>query len=179
MEETWLTKDIWNNMDKETSEFAFSQGEKYLTELKKVSDSITNRSYMLLGIIIAVCPFLITTILNFSNQFLIGVAYFFTSICIGVSIALIGLTKPWLGSSVGRDPKSLIRMEDLQHYRATKDNSSFVKYELENLQNKIEKTDMQNKQRAQLYKIVLFVIIGSFSLLLLLVLIFKTFSYPL
>lgn len=163
--ETWLSEEIWYSMDGKTTEFVFSQGEKYLSELCKVSDSITNRCYTLLGIIMAVSPFLVTTVISIQNFLFSSVAYLFASVCVGVCIVLIGVIKPRGGYSVGRDPKSLLRIEDLDHYKQTK-RISYLKYELESLQNKIEETNKANESRSEQYRIVLYVLLISFCCLL-------------
>lgn len=172
--DTWLYDEMWEAMDAKTSEFTFSQGEKYLEELCKESGIITTRCFTLLSIILAVCPFLISTAISINNGLFSCVAYLFVSVCVGSCIMLIGIVKPRYGSSPGRSPKDLLRIEDLKHYNETS-GSSFLKYELENLQNKIEKTEKSNEERATGYKMVLYILLVSFSGLLAFAMFFTSF----
>ena len=174
VQEPWLMPDdMWNIMDEKTTEFVFSQGEKYLSELCSVSISLTNRCYTLLGIILAVCPFLITTAISINDFLFSSIAYMFASVCVGLCIMLIGIMKPRGGYSIGRDPKSLIRMTDLKHYKDTKC-TSFKKYELENLQHKIEETEKANEQRAKEFKMILWILLISFCCLLVFAMLFTS-----
>lgn len=162
----WLIpEEMWDLIDEKTTEFVFSQGEKYLSELCKVSISIINRCYTLLGIILAICPFLITTAISIHDFIFSSIAYLFASICVGVCIMLIGIMKPRGGYSIGRDPKGLLRISDLSHHKET-GRVSYLKYELENLQSKIEKTEKANEERAKEFKTVLWILLISFCFLL-------------
>ena len=51
-QEAWrLSDDVMDLLDDKAIDFIFSQGEKYLEELCKVSDSIMGRCYTLLGLV--------------------------------------------------------------------------------------------------------------------------------
>lgn len=173
-EKEWLTNEIWGKIDKETADFAFYQGENYLKEICEVSASITNRCYTLLSIILALCPFLITTVVSLNNFIFSSIIYFIGTIYIGLSIAITGLIKPRSGYSPGRPPKDLLKRENLEHYKKSSE-CSYVKYELENLQRKIECIENSNKIRAKSYRLILFALIGSFAFSLAFALVFITF----
>lgn len=172
--DNWLSPEIWKALDANTAEFSFSQGEKYLDELCKESAAVTNRCYTLLGIILAVCPFLISTAISINDSLFSGIAYVFVSVCVGLCIMLIGIIKPRGGLSVGRSPKDLLRIEDLEHYQATSC-KSYLKYELENLQYKIERTEKTNEERAAGYKLILYILLVSSSGLLAFAMFFTSF----
>jgi hypothetical protein len=78
---------------------------------------------------------------------------------------LLRLISPRLENGVGRSPKDMLRGADLIHYRET-GCDSYSKYELENLQYKIEQTEESNNKRARQYKTILYVLLISFSVLL-------------
>lgn len=162
--ELWLTDELWDSIDDESANFAFEQGEKYMLELQEVAKSITNRSYMMLSVVVAVCPLLITTSITTNNLVLSTISYLFTAFCVGLSIFITGLVKPRGGFSIGRDPKSLLRLCDMQHHKQT--NSCIKLYELENLQNKIEMLEQDNNIRAKQQTVALYSIVIALSICL-------------
>lgn len=174
-------KDVWRVpsetielLDGKTVDFVFSQGEKYLEELCKVSDSITSKCYMLLGIIFAVCPFLITTSLSVNKIVFTIIAYVFASVCVGVCVMLLLIMKPRSGYSKGRSPKDLIYMPFLEHYK--KENiASYAIYELENLQWKIDETNRANEQRSKTFATTLWTLLVSFCSLLIFAMVFASY----
>lgn len=172
--DNWLSDKMWDAMDEKTTEFVFSQGEKYLGELCKESGIITNRCFTLLSIILAVCPFLISTAVSLNDSLFSGVAYLFVSVCVGLCVMLLGIIKPRYGSCVGRSPKDLLRIEDLEHYKESAC-TSYLKYELENLEVKIEKTKKANEDRAAGYKMILYILLVSLSCLLAFAMFFTSF----
>ena len=164
--ETWLTDDLWNKMDEASTNFAFEQGEKYIQELQEVAKAISNRCYMMLGVIVTVCPFFITTSIATHDISLKCISYMFTAFCVGLSIFITGIVKPCRGYSIGRDPKSLLRICDLEHREATE--SSIKLYELENLQHKIEQLERENTFHAKQQTIAMYAIVAALSVSLIL-----------
>lgn len=160
--DTWLTGDIWDGMDAESADFAFDQGEKYMRELQDVAKAITDRCYMILSVIVSVCPLLITASLTTGNPGMSAISYMFTAFCVGLSVFITGIVKPRGGFSIGRDPKSLLRPCDLEHHKETK--SPIKLYELENLQNKIEFLEKENATRSGQFTVALYSIIVALSL---------------
>lgn len=132
----WIDNNLWSKIDSESADFAFEQGEKYMVELQDVAKAIINRSYLVLGVAVTVCPILITTSISTNNATLRFITYLFTAFCIGISIYVTGIIKPCRGFCLGRDPRSLLCSCDWNHRKATKSNIKM--YELENLQSKIE-----------------------------------------
>lgn len=174
-QDAWRTPDdIEDLLDGKAIDFIFSQGEKYLEELCKVSDSITGRCYTLLGIIFTICPFLVTTALSVNERLFSVVAYLFATVCIGVCIMLLLTMKPRDGYSRGRDPKELTYKPFMEHYR-NENISSYALYELENLQWKIDTTNKTNNQRSRTFTIALWTLLASFCLLLVFTMIFTSY----
>jgi FtsH-binding integral membrane protein len=173
-QDAWrLSDDVMDLLDDKAIDFIFSQGEKYLEELCKVSDSITGRCYTLLGIIFAICPFLVTTVLSVGEFLFSVVAYLFAVVCIGVCIMLLLTMKPRDGYSKGRDPKELTYGPFMEHYKENKI-SSYALYELENLQWKIDVTGKANNQRSRTFTIALWTLLVGFCLLLVFTMIFTS-----
>ena len=173
-QDAWrLPDDAIDLLDSKAINFIFDQGEKYLDELCKVSDSITGRCYTLLGIIFTICPFLVTTALSVGKLLFSVVAYLFAAVCIGVCIMLLLTMKPREGYSKGRDPKGLAYMPFMEHYKE-KGISAFALYELENLQWKIDTTSKTNKHRARTFTIALWTLLVSFCTLLVFTMIFTS-----
>lgn len=164
----WINKDLWGKIDRESADFAFEQGEKYMFELQETAKAITNRSYLILGVAVTVCPILITTSITTNNIALRFITYMFTAFCIGISIYVTGIIRPSRGFSIGRDPKSLLVSCDWNHRKAT--NSNIKMYELENLQNKIETLEKDNKIKARQLMTALYSIVYALSACLIAVL---------
>lgn len=158
-------------LDGKAIDFIFAQGEKYLEELCKVSDSITGRCYTLLGIIFAVCPFLVTTALSLHEPMFSMIAYLFATVCVGICVMLFLTMKPRLGYSKGRDPKDLIYEPFMKHYEEN-DIGSYSLYELENLQWKIDGANKANEQRSKTFTVALWTLLISFCTLLVFAMIF-------
>lgn len=159
--ETWLTDNLCEIMDEETADFAFEQGEKYMYELQQTAKAIVDRSYLMLGVIITVCPLFITTSLAINNHTLSVISYILTAFCIGLSIYLTGIVKPSRSFCLGRDPKGLLRIENLKH---KKESRYPVKlYELENLQQKIEGLIKENEYKAKQQTIAMYAVVAALS----------------
>lgn len=173
-----IEKDVWrvpdeaiDLLDGKAIDFIFAQGEKYLEELCKVSDSITGRCYSLLGIIFAVCPFLVTTALSLHDPMFSTIAYLFAMICVGACVMLLLTMKPRLGYSKGRDPKDLTYEPFMKHYKEN-EIESYSLYELENLQWKIDDMRKANEQRSKTFTVALWTLLVSFCTLLVFAMIF-------
>lgn len=78
---------------------------------------------------------------------------------------LLSLIQPRGGYSIGRSPREILDKENINCWTSNK-NEAFEKYELENLQNKIDETLKSNNKRAKKYKQVLYTLLISFSLLI-------------
>ena len=161
-QERWLTDEMWDMVEGKPALFAFDQGEKYLNAICIVSEKITERCFTLLGIIVGICPFLIASIYTFKNYYFILVAAIFSIICIMLCFDLLKLIQPRGGYSIGRSPREILNRENMDCWVLNK-NEVFEKYELENLQNKIDKTLKSNNERAKKYKQVLCTLLISFS----------------
>lgn len=173
--DTWKIPDgAIDLLDGKAIDFIFTQGEVYLEELCKVSDSITGRCYTLLGIIFAVCPFLVTTALSLHEPIFSMVAYLFATVCVGVCVMLLLTMKPRFGYSKGRDPKGLISEPVMKHY-VENGIDSYSLYELENLQRKIDDTNKANEQRSKTFTVVLWTLLTSFCTLLVFAMIFTSY----
>lgn len=157
----WIGKDLWGKIDDKSADFAFEQGEKYMFELQETAKAIVNRSYLVLGVAITVCPLLITTSITANNTELRLISYMFTVFCIGISIYVTGIIRSCRGFSLGRDPKSLLFSCDWNHLKATKSNIKL--YELENLQNKIESLEKDNETKARQLTITLYSVVCALS----------------
>lgn len=83
-----------SHIDEKVGQFVFSQGEKYLDELCKIKQATVNRSYTLIGIMVAVCPFLITTSISLHRLAFTVVAGLFALMCIVLCFVLLSLIKP-------------------------------------------------------------------------------------
>ncbi|MCE5224502.1 MAG: hypothetical protein LLG05_01425 [Porphyromonadaceae bacterium] len=166
-EKKWLTDEMWNVLKEKPVVFAFEQGEKYLSVICAVSEKLTEKCFTLLGIIVGICPFLIASIYTFKNQYFIIVASTFSIVCIVLCFMLLKLIQPRIGYSIGRSPKEILNKELVEYWNSNEE-TVFEKYELENLQHKIEKTLEANDQRAKTYKIILYTLLISFSILIIL-----------
>ena len=151
---TWLTDELFDLVDNDVADFAFEQGEKYMREQEDTAKAIVNRAYLILGAAVTVCPLLITTSLTSENAFLKCMSYFLTAFCTGLSIYLMGIVKPGKTSSMGREPKDLLREEVLKHHRDTGCNIKL--YELENLQRKIDNLEKENAAKSKQLKTALY-----------------------
>ena len=103
---------------------------------------------------VTVCPLLITTSLTSENAFWKCMSSFLTAFCTGLSIYLMGIVKPGKTSSMGREPKDLLREEVLKHHRDTGCNIKL--YELENLQRKIDNLEKENAAKSKQLKTALY-----------------------
>lgn len=164
----WISNELWSKIDSESADFAFEQGEKYMRELQDVAKAIVNRSYLVIGVAVTICPILITTSITTNNTALRFITYLFTAFCIGISIYVTGIIKPCRGFGLGRDPKSLLSSCDWNHRSAT--NSNIKMYELENLQSKIEALKKDNEEKARQLIIALYSILFALSTCLIAVL---------
>lgn len=159
--DSWLTDEMWAYMDKEVADFVFEQGEKYMQQLEDTAKAITERCYMVLGALLAVCPLLITASFAVESEGLNMICYFFTALCIGFAVYIIGIVKPGTGASIGRPPKDFLRLCDLE--RRKKWDESIKLYELENLQHKIELLEADNEIRAKKQTWVLYLALIVFA----------------
>ena len=75
--EPWITDEMWDLMNDDITNYVFDQGEKYLEDLYRISGTITGRCYTLIGIIVAVYPFVITSSLSIKNFYYFMLAALF------------------------------------------------------------------------------------------------------
>ena len=162
----WLTDEMWDLMDDGITNYAFSQGEKCLEDLYRISNTITSRCYTLIGIIVAVYPFIITSSLSANNVCYFILAALFLSICVSVCAYIIfGIVQPYPAIGPGASPRDRLVLSTLKNYKE-RGETNFKKYELETLQEGIDYMEMSNAKRARKYRNALFILLGSLSLFL-------------
>lgn len=179
-EQAWdISEEEWNLLDEDSSKFVFDQGEKYLKELCEVAKSTSNKCYTLMGLLFAICPLVTSMVLSFKQICFYIIASLFAMFSIVICIMLYNVMKPFLGYSIGRKPKELININYLKRYHLGKEkfneSLSYVKYELTNLQHKIDETEkintLQCKRFSRILRLVfinfLFLIVSIISLLIL------------
>ncbi|MFQ9293863.1 MAG: hypothetical protein ACLR4B_04255 [Bacteroides fragilis] len=71
--EKWITDEMWELMNDDITNYVFEQGEKRLAELNSIADTISSRSQTVLGIIVAVYPFIIMFCCADKNNLLFGI----------------------------------------------------------------------------------------------------------
>lgn len=160
--DNWLTNEMWACMDKEAADFVFEQGEKYMQQLEDTAKAITERCYMVLGALLAVCLFLAIFSFTVDNERLDAVRFLFIVFSVWLSVNIIEIVKPKTGASIGRPPKDFLRLCDLE--RRKKWDESIKLYELENLQHKIERLEADNEIRAEDQTRVLYLAIIAFAI---------------
>lgn len=160
--EKWINEEMWDLMNDDITNYIFEQGEKCLSDLQKISDTITARSYVLLGVITAIYPFILKN--SVGNRAEAYAFLAFAVVCISVCIYIIfAIISPFQVKGVGRIPKETLNMETLKNYNDRKE-TNFKKYEIEALQDSIEFMERLNNKRARKFRNMLYVLLGSFSL---------------
>jgi hypothetical protein len=166
--EKWITDEMWELMNDDITNYVFEQGEKRLAELNSIADTISSRSQTVLGIIVAVYPFIIMSAAQIKTIYYSVLVALFAIVCICVSIYITrNLISPGDTKGVGASPRERLVLATLKNYNVRKE-ENFKKYEIESLQESIEFMLRHNKERANKYKIVIYILFGSFSLFLLL-----------
>ncbi len=112
---TWLTEDIWCNMDPHTADFAYEQGEKYFKQLEEVAKAITNRCYWLLGLFSTICPLLIASYFVIEDEWIAFISFLFICLCLVLSIYILKAILPQEGYLSGRPPKSMLLQCDWEN----------------------------------------------------------------
>lgn len=167
----WLTTDMWCRMDPRTTDFAFEQGEKYLSQLEETAKAITNRCYWILGLFSAICPLLIAAFFTIENIYLAFVCFVFIGLCLILSVLVLKIVLPKEGYLLGRDPNGMLSQCNWDD--EAEDGSAIKYYELINLQAKIEEQKEENKRMANRFSLVLWIFFGSLFLFLILALLFR------
>ncbi|MCY6330248.1 MULTISPECIES: hypothetical protein [Bacteroides] len=162
----WISDEIWDLMNDDITNYVFDQGEKYLADLYKISNTITARCYTLIGIIVAVYPFIITSSLSVRNIFYFILAVLFSIVCIAIGCYIVlGIVTPYPAIGPGSSPRERLVIDTLLNYKE-RGETNFKKYEIEALQEGIEYMEASNRQRAQKYKRVLYFLLCSLSVFL-------------
>ncbi|MCS3109631.1 hypothetical protein NXV07_18685 [Bacteroides fragilis] len=84
--EKWITDEMWELMNDDITNYVFEQGEKRLAELNSIADTISSRSQTVLGIIVAVYPFIIMSAAQIKTIYYSVLVALFAIVCICVSI---------------------------------------------------------------------------------------------
>ena len=153
--EPWITDEMWDLMNDDITNYVFDQGEKYLEDLYRISETITGRCYTLIGIIVAVYPFVITSSLSIKNSYYFMLAALFLIVCVSVCYYIVFcIISPYPAVGPGASPRERLVLNTLKNY------------ELEALQESIDYMEESNKERARKYRNVLYLLLGSLSLFL-------------
>ncbi|EIY48016.1 hypothetical protein HMPREF1068_03095 [Bacteroides nordii CL02T12C05] len=164
--EPWITDEMWDLMNDDITNYVFDQGEKYLEDLYRISGTITGRCYTLIGIIVAVYPFVITSSLSIKNFYYFMLAALFLIVCVSVCYYIVFcIISPYPAVGPGASPRERLVLSTLKNYR-DRGETNFRKYELEALQESIDYMEESNKERARKYRNVLYLLLGSLSLFL-------------
>lgn len=154
-------------MDNDTMRFVYEEGEKWLKNLNSVSNKITERCYLIITMIASICPLVIGMLYKYDKYIFIAGSIYILAALIVVGWKLFLLIKPRIAHNIGDQPKDLININNL---KSNNENSTALWiYEIERLQQKISYMQKNNSTRSRQYLWIirtLFVLAGSFSLLL-------------
>lgn len=163
-----IDDETWELLDKETAEFFFQEGEKFLINSNSIGDKINQRCYTLISVLISICPLLIGVIVAINDEMkcIASLIALFVFICIVAICFLAKLLLPRFSKSIGREPHQLMNKEVLRFYTDEKDRKRNVMIlEIERLQHKIKFVTKSNEQRAVIFGIVLTVLIIAFLII--------------
>lgn len=144
----------------ETVMFFYSQAEIRLTETIEISDTITNRSYTLLSLSIALITASVGYILNHLVSGNGNIALFTTSIVsllylIVTLVTIIVLIFPGELKVVGSAPKNIIDYKFINNYKKDKLHKAYRLAQIQNFQMRIEYNSTKNFKRSKQLQIVI------------------------